>query len=60
MAINEVLTLEAAPQNETAYPIGQVVAAAQVEIVGIPLSEEDVRFLNMPNQFLDQERLPVA
>lgn len=62
MAINEVLTVEAAPQTEAVYPLGQVATTTevQVEIVGIPLDQEDVLFLNMPNQFLDQEKAPVA
>lgn len=62
MAINEVLTVEAAPQAEAVYPLGQVATTTevQVEIVGIPLDQEDVLFLNMPNQFLDQEKAPVA
>lgn len=62
MAINEVLTVEAAPQTEAVYPLGQVATTTevQVELVGIPLDQEDVLFLNMPNQFLDQEKAPVA
>lgn len=60
MANIEVPVFEIAPQTEGGRPLGPVATAAHVELVGIPLDEGDVLFLNMPNQFLDQEKAPVA